>query len=115
MGIVLPTSKVAPESLSPKNLIIFSKPKTGKTSLLAELPDCLILDLEGGSKYLNAMKVEANSFEEAKRQAVSSTLLELKRTELEALAAEVKGPYQNWGTFAVFASSNLSKKSFKKA
>lgn len=64
MGIVLPTSKVAPESLSPKNLIIFSKPKTGKTSLLAELPDCLILDLEGGSKYLNAMKVEANSFEE---------------------------------------------------
>ncbi len=64
MGIVLPTSKVAPESLSPKNLIIFSKPKTGKTSLLAELPDCLILDLEGGSKYRNAMKVEANSFEE---------------------------------------------------
>ncbi len=64
MGIVLPTSKVAPESLSPKNLIIYSKPKTGKTSLLAELPDCLILDLEGGSKYLNAMKVEANSFEE---------------------------------------------------
>jgi hypothetical protein len=64
MGIVLPTSKVAPESLSPKNLIIFSKPKTGKTSLLSELPNCLILDLEGGTKYLNAMKVEANSFEE---------------------------------------------------
>jgi hypothetical protein len=64
MGIVLPKSRVAPESLSPKNLIIFSKPKTGKTSLLSELPDCLILDLEGGTKYLNAMKVEANTFEE---------------------------------------------------
>jgi hypothetical protein len=66
-------------------------------------------------KQLRLAGKEANSFEEAKRQAVSSTLLELKRTELEALAAEVKGPYQNWGTFAVFASSNLSKKSFKKA
>ena len=66
MGIILPKSRVAPESLSPKNLIIFSKPKTGKTSLLSELPDCLILDLEGGTKYLNAMKVEANSFEEIK-------------------------------------------------
>lgn len=64
MGIILPKSRVAPESLSPKNLIIFSKPKTGKTSLLSELPDCLILDLEGGTKYLNAMKVEANTFEE---------------------------------------------------
>jgi hypothetical protein len=66
MGIILPKSRVAPESLSPKNLIIFSKPKTGKTSLLSELPNCLILDLEGGTKYLNAMKVEANSFEEIK-------------------------------------------------
>ena len=64
MGIILPKSRVAPESLSPKNLIIFSKPKTGKTSLLSELPNCLILDLEGGTKYLNAMKVEANTFEE---------------------------------------------------
>lgn len=66
MSIVLPTTKVAPETKSPKNLIIFSKPKTGKTSLLATLDDCLILDLEGGTKYLNAMKVEAKSFEDIK-------------------------------------------------
>lgn len=64
MSIVLPTSKVAPDVLSPLNLIIFSKPKTGKTSLIATLDNCLILDLEGGTKYLNAMKVEAKSFEE---------------------------------------------------
>lgn len=66
MGIVLPTTKVAPECKSPKNLIIFSKPKIGKTSLLSTLDNCLILDLEGGTKYLNAMKVEAKSFEELK-------------------------------------------------
>jgi len=66
MGIVLPTTKVAPECKSPKNLIIFSKPKIGKTSLLSTLDNCLILDLEGGTKYLNAMKVEAKTFEELK-------------------------------------------------
>ena len=64
MGIILPTTKVAPECKSPKNLIIFSKPKIGKTSLLSTLDNCLILDLEGGTKYLNAMKVEAKTFED---------------------------------------------------
>lgn len=66
MSIVLPTTKVAPECKSPKNLIIFSKPKIGKTSLLSTLDNCLILDLEGGTKYLNAMKVEAKNFEDLK-------------------------------------------------
>lgn len=64
MGIILPTTKVAPECKSPKNLIIFSKPKIGKTSLLSTLDNCLILDLEGGTKYLDAMKVHAKTFED---------------------------------------------------
>ena len=64
MSIVLPTSKVAPEIKSPRVLIIFSKPKTGKTSLLSALDNCLILDLESGTKYVNALKVEAKTFED---------------------------------------------------
>jgi hypothetical protein len=67
MSIVLPTKKVAPQSMSPKNLIIFSKPKTGKTSVLSKLDNCLILDLEGGTKYLEAMKVDAKSVDEIKQ------------------------------------------------
>ena len=66
MEIKLPTEKVAAEISSPRNLIIFSKPKTGKTTLLSELDNCLILDLEKGSKYLDAMKIEASSIEEIK-------------------------------------------------
>jgi energy-coupling factor transporter ATP-binding protein EcfA2 len=64
MSIILPTSKVAPQMKSPKVLIIFSKPKTGKTKLLAALDNCLILDLEKGTKYIDALKVEAETFEE---------------------------------------------------
>ena len=65
-SIVLPTAKVSAATKSPKNLIIFSKPKVGKTSLLAELPNCLILDLESGSDYVDALKLKATSVGEIK-------------------------------------------------
>jgi energy-coupling factor transporter ATP-binding protein EcfA2 len=59
--IELPTKQVAAKSQSPKNLIIFSKPKVGKTTLMAALPNCLLLDLEEGSDYLSALKIKADS------------------------------------------------------
>jgi hypothetical protein len=58
---VLPTKKIKAMSQNPRNMIIFSKPKVGKTTLLASLEDCLILDLENGSDYVDAMKLKANS------------------------------------------------------
>jgi hypothetical protein len=67
--IILPTAKISAETKSPKNLIIFSKPKVGKTSMIAELPNCLILDLEGGSDYVDAIKLKATSVEEIKEIA----------------------------------------------
>lgn len=66
-SIVLPTSKLAPAIQSPKNLIIFSKPKVGKTSLLAQLENCLILDLESGTDYVEAMKIKASNIEDIKK------------------------------------------------
>ena len=53
--VVLPRTRSAAAHKSPKNLIIFSKPKVGKTSLLAQLDDCLIIDLEKGSDYVDAL------------------------------------------------------------
>ena len=58
---VLPTNKIKSVTQNPKNMIIFSKPKVGKTTLLAHLDDCLILDLENGSDYVDAIKLKANS------------------------------------------------------
>lgn len=48
---------------SPKELIIFSKPKVGKTTLLAGLENCLILDFENGSDYVEALKLKVNNIE----------------------------------------------------
>lgn len=64
--IILPTQVVKATHMSPKNLIIFSKPKVGKTSLLAQLPNCLLIDLEDGSDYVDAMKIKAKSVDDIK-------------------------------------------------
>jgi hypothetical protein len=66
MSITLPTQKVQATSKSPRDIIIFSKPKVGKTELVALLDDCLIIDLESGTNYVNAMKVEAKTLQDIK-------------------------------------------------
>jgi len=60
-GIVLPTKVVKAVTKSPKNMIIFSKPKVGKTTLLAQLDNCLIIDLESGTDYVDALKIKASN------------------------------------------------------
>jgi hypothetical protein len=64
MSIVLPTKKVKAARVNPKRLIIYSKPKTGKTTAFAGLEDNLILDLENGADYVEALKVKINSLQE---------------------------------------------------
>jgi hypothetical protein len=63
----LPTKVVKAANHNPKNLIIFSKPKVGKTSLLAQLEDNLIIDFENGSDYVDALKMKANNITELKQ------------------------------------------------
>lgn len=60
----LPLQKIQASLQNPKNLIIFSKPKLGKTALCAQLPNWLLLDLEDGSDYVDAIKLKANSVED---------------------------------------------------
>lgn len=62
--IVLPQQKVLPSEINPRFLIIFSKPKAGKTSLLAGLPKCLIIDLEDGTDYYEAYRVKAKTLDD---------------------------------------------------
>ena len=62
----LPKSKLPIETQDPRNLIIFSKVKQGKTTALAELPNNLILDTENGSAYVEALKVKIDSIKTLK-------------------------------------------------
>jgi len=64
MPIILPTEKSKPKHIDPRVLLMYSIPKAGKTTLLSQLDNCLIVDLENGTDYLECLKVNINSFQE---------------------------------------------------
>lgn len=65
--VVLPTKKVEASRINAKRLVLYSKPKSGKTTCVAGLDGCLILDLENGSDYVDAMKVKIDSLASLKK------------------------------------------------
>ena len=64
MNMELPTKKVKASRKSPRNMIIYGAPKIGKTTVLSQLDNCLIIDLEQGSDMIDALKVKVNSLKE---------------------------------------------------
>lgn len=64
LEMVLPTKKVEASRINPKRLVIYSKPKTGKTTAFANLDDNLLIDLENGSDFVDALKIKANNLSE---------------------------------------------------
>ncbi|RTK96921.1 MAG: hypothetical protein EKK64_02670 [Neisseriaceae bacterium] len=60
----LPKDIIKASAINPKTLIVYSKPKVGKTTLFANLKNNLIIDIENGSDYLDALKIKANNIEE---------------------------------------------------
>jgi hypothetical protein len=64
--IELPQVKSKASRVNPGSMVIFSQPKMGKTTALSGLDNCLILDLEEGSNFLDALKI--NVVEEARKQ-----------------------------------------------
>ena len=69
----LPKTKVKASRKSPKNMIIYGAPKIGKTTVLSQLDNCLIIDLEDGSDMIDALKVKASSLKEL--QAVGTAIM----------------------------------------
>lgn len=55
--IELPKKVTKAERTNPENMILFGAPKVGKTSIVAQLENHLIIDYEEGSKFIDAVKV----------------------------------------------------------
>jgi hypothetical protein len=55
--IELEFNKKSPSIVEPRFLILYSKPKIGKSSMLMQLPNSLLIDLEDGAEFF-----EGNSF-----------------------------------------------------
>lgn len=62
--LVLPKEKNKPKVNNPRFLILYGKPKSGKTTLASQLDNNLIIDLEGGSEFLEALSIQARSIED---------------------------------------------------
>lgn len=59
--IVLPTQRIQAVSENPKYLILYGLPKAGKTSAVTQLDNNLIIDLEGGSTFIDAMSIQCRT------------------------------------------------------
>jgi hypothetical protein len=57
----LPVQPIAAGIKNPKLLTLFGQSKVGKTTMLSSLPNCLIIDTEKGTDYIQALKVQANN------------------------------------------------------
>jgi hypothetical protein len=60
----LPTIRIPALYKSPRKMLIYSAPKVGKTTAVAMLDNALILDLERGSDFVDALKVHITSLED---------------------------------------------------
>lgn len=68
-GLILPIEKIPAKSVNPRFLIIYGRPKSGKTHALSLLPSNLIIDLEGGSEFIDALAVQARSISDLSKIA----------------------------------------------
>ena len=62
--VVLPKEKQKAKIANPKLLILFGRPKAGKSTLAAAIENNLIIDLENGYQALEAMVVQARSIKD---------------------------------------------------
>ena len=65
---LIPKEIVKSTRKNPKSIVLFAKPKTGKSTMVAALPNSLLIDLEDGSDFLDAVKI--NVIQEAKKEGV---------------------------------------------
>ena len=76
--IELPTTKRAATQVHPKFAVFIGQPKSGKTTIMAQLPNNLIIDLENGTDYYDAMVVKATNIDELSQIAASIAASEHK-------------------------------------
>lgn len=83
-GIKLPKAKVKAVNTNPKTMVLFSHPKTGKTEAFAGLENSIILDLEKGSGFVDAVKLDIIAeAAEAKTTPITQLMLTLKAIKEE--------------------------------
>lgn len=75
--IVLPEKSTKPAVAEARRLFIYSLPKTGKTSNLTQLPNCLIIDMEDSGEFYEGMSFNVKRTAIENGWTIGKTLMEL--------------------------------------
>lgn len=67
--IELPNTIVKAAHTNPRTIVLYSKPKQGKSTVLSGLCDSLLIDTEKGSEFIDAFKVAVDNFEDLREVA----------------------------------------------
>jgi len=65
--LTLPDKPSPATTVNPKILVIYGPPKVGKTTILSKLNNCIISDLEKGTDYLEALKIQYDNYDDFER------------------------------------------------
>ena len=63
MGL-LPEGIIKAKHKNPRTMLVYTKPKQGKTTIVTGLPNCLIVDTEDGSDFVDGQIAKVRNFEE---------------------------------------------------
>lgn len=89
----LPTTKTPSAMKDPRFLLLYGSPKAGKTSTLAKLDNCLIIDTENGTDYVDALKVNINNLDAYR---IMSKAFAATDTKYDYIALDTIDNLANW-------------------
>ena len=101
---MLKKQKRKPVSLNPKILLLYGAPKVGKTTMLSQLDNCLIIDTEKGTHMIEAYVEEVNN-----RQELIETLKSaIEGHEYKYIAIDTIDKVVQWAEQAVCAEYEVA-------
>lgn len=97
MKIELPTGKIKATRVNPKSMVIFSQPKVGKTTICSELENSIIIDVEEGSEFVDAVKI--NVLDLAREESKNKNKSVLPIQVLKSIIDEIKKQNKERGDY----------------
>lgn len=104
----LPSEVIKAERVNPSKIILFSNPKAGKTEAAAALKNNLIIDLENGSQFVDAMKINVLQIAKKESKTPLTVLKEVINKIAEANAKKGEFVYKYITIDTVSALEDIS-------
>ena len=94
MAVILPDEPLPATAEWPRKLFLYGQPKVGKTTILSQLPGCLILECdEGGADYVSALKIQLTGINDFREVCA---MLAKNRGKYKFIALDTVTKFEEW-------------------